>query len=267
VAEGEAIVDGLRYATPDSSLVVELRKEPLVKICRLSLGAGDRETGGILVGSYSADGLVAAVSEASRAPPDSKSGDAYFERGTAGLREYLASRWDRDERTYYLGEWHYHTLNIPVPSEQDRRQMREISVDRDYRCDSPLLVITTPRSRRGIGISVFLFSSGSSQTELLQVGIVGREDQCECPRAGGTVDNRDEGAVARRAGSRFSGLGADTTPAPFPSAPNSPTIVDGGGIGTDGVVPDDAQGRDGPSGSRCGRLDVGRQGDRHPTEP
>ncbi len=106
--------------------------------------ARDHETGGILVGSYSADGSEVLIDEALGPPSDSSSTENGFVRGSAGLKEKLQGTWPSGK--YYVGEWHFHPKGRTGPSTQDRRQMVEIAYDVAYSCENPILLIT---GRRG----------------------------------------------------------------------------------------------------------------------
>ena len=72
-------------------------------------------------------------------PPDSVGGPTWFSRGTQGLSSLLKGRWK--EKQYYLGEWHFHPEADPAPSPTDEGQLCEISVNRNYHCATPLLLI------------------------------------------------------------------------------------------------------------------------------
>ena len=109
----------------------------LLHLCRSS---GARETGGILVGRYSATLDCARVSAASGPPADSVRGPSWFERGTRGLQAWLERRWT-SRGDHYLGEWHFHPYAAPVPSDTDLQQLARIARTVDYRCPEPLLLI------------------------------------------------------------------------------------------------------------------------------
>lgn len=114
--------------------------------------AGRRETGGILIGRYDAEGWMAEVIEATSKPRGSRAGWCWFRRGTSGLRQLLAARWV--DGYHYLGEWHYHPNGSPVPSSTDIRSMREISADPAYQCPEPILVIIGGRPPQQWKLSV-----------------------------------------------------------------------------------------------------------------
>ena len=97
------------------------------------------ETGGIIVGYYSPDQLSAIIKNITGAPPDSKQDRTNFKRGICGLKSMLIKLWKQGE--YYLGEWHYHPKNSPIPSIIDIRQMNNISQDTKFKCPEPILII------------------------------------------------------------------------------------------------------------------------------
>ena len=101
--------------------------------------AGGLETGGILVGSYSGDGVVAHVNEALGPPKGSRSTRTGFIRSDSGLRKTLRRRWSVQQ--YYLGEWHFHPEGRACPSPQDRHQLAEIGRDASYVCQRPILIV------------------------------------------------------------------------------------------------------------------------------
>jgi len=117
----------------------------------------ERSTGGILIGRYQDDGNTALVTSATARPNDSISGRTWFQRGVRGLKELLRDRWLRGE--YYLGEWHSHPGGSPDPSGNDFREMRSISIDSNYRCSRPLLIIAGT-SAGSIELSVSVIDSG-----------------------------------------------------------------------------------------------------------
>lgn len=117
--------------------------------------AGRRETGGILIGRYDADGWTAEVVEATSKPRGSSSGWWSFKRGNAGLAELLQERW-RDG-FHYLGEWHFHPGAAATPSETDKRSMRRIASDPAYQCRQPILIIVGGNVDAAWELSVTVF--------------------------------------------------------------------------------------------------------------
>lgn len=130
--------------------------------------AGNKETGGIMIGRYSESLKGAVVSSITGPPPDSKAGKTWFERGVIGLRTILDRRF-KESKTYYLGEWHFHPFATPTPSYQDRRQMKSIARDKKYNCPEPILLILGGNpSLITPSIKVFVFPMGDC-VEMFQV--------------------------------------------------------------------------------------------------
>lgn len=98
-----------------------------------------RETGGILVGRYSDDGMTVLVRGAGGPPPDSVRGPCTFVRGTSGVDEWLARLWRHG--AYYLGEWHLHPDAPATASPTDLESLRLIATNPDYHCANPVLLI------------------------------------------------------------------------------------------------------------------------------
>lgn len=138
-----------RGKTENGTFAVEFQASVLSALDRYCRDAGSSETGGILVGSYSEDLSLAIVREATPPPTDSRRGRSWFVRGVNGLRDMLAKRWRAKERTFYVGEWHFHPVGHVEPSGDDFAQMLEISHAREYYCREPLLLILGAGRREG----------------------------------------------------------------------------------------------------------------------
>lgn len=128
-------------STEDGTYSVELHPAVLGALDRYCRDAGLVETGGILIGCYSDDLALALVREATPPPIDSKRGRSWFVRGVSGLNEMLGKRWRAKERTFYIGEWHFHPARHVEPSGEDFAQMNAISRARENECSVPLLLI------------------------------------------------------------------------------------------------------------------------------
>lgn len=112
--------------------------------------AGHLETGGILIGRYSNLGDQAFVTDVTGPPSDSVATPWSFVRGIRGLQQRISRAWRR--REYYLGEWHFHPMAAPNPSDRDRAQIRAFAKDADYKCPEPILIVIggDPKSQWGM---------------------------------------------------------------------------------------------------------------------
>jgi hypothetical protein len=135
--------------TVDGTFAVVFHSFALSALDRYCRDAGSSETGGILVGRYSDDLSLASVREATPPPTDSKRGRSWFVRGVNGLRELLGKRWQGNERTFYVGEWHFHPASHVEPSDDDFAQMLKIGQSKEYNCKEPLLLILGAGKRDG----------------------------------------------------------------------------------------------------------------------
>lgn len=131
----------MRWASEDKRFTVELNQSILTVIAYNCKKAKGVETGGVLVGRYIENLYIAVVTEATPPPSDSKSSPVRFKRGIAGLRQLFLERWRSPQRTYYIGEWHYHPADIIKPSPDDLDQMVKFSYSEDYDCFAPIMLI------------------------------------------------------------------------------------------------------------------------------
>jgi len=128
--------------------------------------ANGRETGGILIGYYSDDRSTAMVTEATAPPIDSSYGYNWFQRGISGLKSLLIGHWKNSSRKiFYIGEWHYHPARMVVPSDEDYKQMREISNSENYQCKEPIMLIIGNRINDTRQIRAFVFPRGRKPSE------------------------------------------------------------------------------------------------------
>ncbi|WP_083968083.1 Mov34/MPN/PAD-1 family protein [Hyalangium minutum] len=130
----------LEFRSADARFGVHIPGATVRRLLHLCRSSWRKETGGILVGVYSAALDCARVSAASGSPVDSVRGPSWFQRGTRGLQRWLDRRW-ASRGAHYLGEWHFHPYAAPVPSDTDLQQLEIIASTADYRCPEPILLI------------------------------------------------------------------------------------------------------------------------------
>ena len=131
---------GLRLCSSDGRFGLDLGTVHVVALLSSCQRASDKETGGVLIGYYNPNHNMAFVTEVTPAPPDSKRGASWFDRGVKGLTRKLQSSWNK-KGSFYLGEWHYHPGAAPSPSSTDSTQMAEIACSHLYACPEPVLLI------------------------------------------------------------------------------------------------------------------------------
>ena len=99
------------------------------------------ETGGLVLGRYTAGRTVLTATELLPPPPDSLHGRTDFERGVVGLREAIRAARETDPTVYVAGEWHTHPGGAPTPSGTDHRHMRGFAWRGLFGCRTPVLLI------------------------------------------------------------------------------------------------------------------------------
>lgn len=129
----------LIFYNSDTNLKIELPLEQLDLMHSLCDESNPYETGGIIIGRYSDDGLTAHISEITNSPDDSIKRRSSFKRGIQGLQKKLNMLWGN--RYYYLGEWHYHPNSSSFPSEHDIKQMISLSHNKKLHCPEPILIV------------------------------------------------------------------------------------------------------------------------------
>ena len=154
-----------RWLTPNGEYALMIESQAWLRIESECKKAQGRETGGILIGTYTEDNSTAVVTEVSGPPSDSCRGFSWFWRGIVGLKELLARRWKWKRRTYYLGEWHFHPYLSIEPSGDDLTQMRNISQNFNYHCSKPIMIIVGKYCNEGRPIRAFVFPQGESHLE------------------------------------------------------------------------------------------------------
>lgn len=127
------------FVSADRMIGVEISDAAYATMLGAASLAGRKETGGILVGHYSAYLDRAIVETATGPPSDSQAFAASFIRGVSGLRRLLLKAWRGGN--YYLGEWHFHPFASPDPSPTDILQLVTFARDPGYQCPNPVLVI------------------------------------------------------------------------------------------------------------------------------
>ena len=127
--------------------------EQMLVYCRKS---NPYETGGILIGNYSADQISANIFQITSPITNSRRSKNNFRRGSVGLKNILDSMWNQG--LYYIGEWHYHPNSSSSPSNIDKNQMIILSQDKNLKCPEPILMIVGGRTENW-NVSARLFAN------------------------------------------------------------------------------------------------------------
>ena len=163
------IIKDVTFSNAAAPYTVTLCSSSLQQIVAECINAGLNETGGILIGSYSADGSTAIVFEATARPADSLAGRTTFQRGTRGLRSLLQTRWKTGK--YYVGEWHFHPGGLPEPSSDDFESMKSIAANPNYQCPEPVMIILGGNPAGSYSLSASVFPCKDSPIRLREMKI------------------------------------------------------------------------------------------------
>lgn len=98
------------------------------------------EYGGLLMGYYSQDCKAVNIIE-TILPKKYTSSKYFFERGIEGLTEILKSLFKKTPSLIYIGEWHTHPDNPPIPSITDILALKEIIEHDKVFISNPILLI------------------------------------------------------------------------------------------------------------------------------
>lgn len=99
------------------------------------------ETGGILVGYWTAEDEAVVTAVIDAGPNSTRSTDGFHPDAEYQAAE-VAKLYEQSGRYHgYLGDWHTHPLGGTALSRTDRRTMRRIARDADARCPRPLMIL------------------------------------------------------------------------------------------------------------------------------
>lgn len=121
-------------------LSINIADSLLVKLTETGKKHYPNEFGGFLVGNYSDDLKQLNVTDIIL-PTKFKASKYQFERDTTGIDEILKTYYEQIPKTYYVGEWHTHPDNLPIPSITDINAINEILKHQDTSIQNPILLI------------------------------------------------------------------------------------------------------------------------------
>lgn len=154
------------FSNNDQTFQVAVPEIVIRTMLEQSILAGKMETGGILIGHYSGDHKTAIVTRAEPPPPDSRWGRTWFERGVKGIQDVLKRMWLAPQRTYYLGEWHFHPFAAPTSSHTDTTTMHQEELRFGFSCQEPILIIVGGNPRAEFDLNVYVYPDSRREIQL-----------------------------------------------------------------------------------------------------
>ncbi|MFN9320315.1 MAG: Mov34/MPN/PAD-1 family protein [Chitinophagales bacterium] len=98
------------------------------------------EYGGFLIGYYSNESRHLHVTD-TILPKDFKASKYSFERSSKGITKELVTYYEETPQKIYVGEWHTHPNNSPIPSMTDISAMNAIVGNQESCLANPILLI------------------------------------------------------------------------------------------------------------------------------
>jgi len=130
----------LKLRNEEIGLAVNIEDDLIKHFYEYGLSHYPNEFGGLLLGYYSEDYRTVLIID-TIVPQKYTSSRYFFERGIKGLTTKLKSSFKRTPSLIYIGEWHTHPDNPPIPSETDLIALREIIQHSKVFITNPILLI------------------------------------------------------------------------------------------------------------------------------
>ena len=151
------------YIEPVSNLRLYILEETLKKIEECTYKYHPKETGGILVGSFSGDNKTVFIKDCIQ-PDTIDSSPSHFTRLSQKLNDKLKElHLSSKGELVYVGEWHSHPNSSSSYSSTDFKAMKEIAHDTDTRNKNPILIINGIKSGES-DFSFYLFKENNLLT-------------------------------------------------------------------------------------------------------
>lgn len=121
-------------------LSIEAEDELLNSLVEKGKSHYPNEFGGFLVGYYADDNKHLHITD-TILPKSFKASKYSFERSTKGIEKKLGNYFKETPKKFYVGEWHTHPDNSPIPSSTDISAINAI-INNQYAClANPVLLI------------------------------------------------------------------------------------------------------------------------------
>jgi integrative and conjugative element protein (TIGR02256 family) len=144
------------------NLQINIKQGIINEMEKECMRARDFETGGVLFGYY--DGCKAIITTITTPGKNQELEPSNFNRLPLGP-DIIDRKWEDGER--YLGDWHSHPNNSPLPSETDDEQLTSFARDEKLNCPEPILIILGGNVKEGFELSVQVYKSNLKLVERL----------------------------------------------------------------------------------------------------
>lgn len=128
------------YSINELALTLEIDDALLSNIIDIGVKHYPNEFGGFLIGNYSEEQKHLQITDTIL--PNKFKGTPYlFERDTVGIDIKLKQFYDEIPKKYYIGEWHTHPNNLPIPSSTDIKAITSIANHAEVSIKNPIMLI------------------------------------------------------------------------------------------------------------------------------
>lgn len=128
------------YRINELGLTLEIEDDLLCNLIDIGIKHYPNEFGGFLIGNYSETQTHLKITDTIL--PNKFKGTPYlFERDTVGIDDKLKQFYAEKTKKYYLGEWHTHPNNLPIPSSTDINAINSIANHPEVSIKNPVMLI------------------------------------------------------------------------------------------------------------------------------
>ena len=121
-------------------LSIEIEDDLLNSLIKMGKEHYPNEFGGFLVGHYTNNNKHLHIID-TILPQSFKSSKCSFERSSKGIEEKLKNYFKENPKKFYVGEWHTHPDNSPIPSSIDISAINIIVNNPNSCLSNPVLLI------------------------------------------------------------------------------------------------------------------------------
>jgi integrative and conjugative element protein (TIGR02256 family) len=130
----------LIYTNKEIGLIISIDDALLSNLIDTGIQHHPNEFGGFLIGYYSGNQKQLNITD-TILPTKYKATPYLFERDTVGVEEKLRVFYSETPQKYYVGEWHSHPNNLPIPSSTDIKAINTITNHKEVSIKSPAMLI------------------------------------------------------------------------------------------------------------------------------
>jgi integrative and conjugative element protein (TIGR02256 family) len=128
------------YRINELGLTLEIEDDLLCYLIDIGTKHYPNEFGGFLIGNYAEEQTHLRITD-TILPYKFKGTPYLFERDTIGIDDKLKQFYDEEPKKYYLGEWHTHPNNLPIPSSTDVNAINSIANHPEVSIKNPVMLI------------------------------------------------------------------------------------------------------------------------------